>query len=272
MSQVEVVSVQFTKVGKPYWYLTNDLPIKADEFVVIETLRGLEMAMVQGDPKLIEPAKADGELKPVLRIATDKDIATYMKLRERAKADFSVAKIEAFRLGLPMKIVGTVWLLDSSKLTVTYTADERVDFRELVSKLSKLLHTRIEMRQMGERDAAKQIGGIGSCGRELCCSTFLTTFDAVSIKMAKNQNLSLNPEKITGPCGKLKCCISFEDDMYTDMKKGLPKKGDRITSCGCGGGGGGCKVIDVNVLKEAFTIETEEGRRTVTKEEYLAGQ
>jgi cell fate regulator YaaT (PSP1 superfamily) len=170
-----------------------------------------------------------------------------------------------------MKIVGTVWTLDSSKLTITYTADERVDFRELVSKLSRSLQTRIDMRQMGERDAAKQIGGIGSCGRELCCSTFLTTFDPVSIKMAKNQNLSLNPEKITGPCGKLKCCISFEDSMYTEMKQGLPKLGSRVSSCGCSSGGG-CKVIDVNVLKQAFTMETEEGRKTVTKEEYLAGQ
>lgn len=271
MNQVEVISVQFTKVGKPYYYLTKDLAIHADDFVVIETQRGLEMAMVQGEPKLIESGKAEGELKPILRLANEKDIATYMRLRERAKADFSTAKIEAFRLGLPMKIVGTVWTLDSSKLTVTYTADERVDFRELVSKLSRSMQARIDMRQMGERDAAKQIGGIGSCGRELCCSTFLTTFDPVSIKMAKNQNLSLNPEKLTGPCGKLKCCISFEDSMYTEMKEGLPKLGSRVSSCGCSSGGG-CKVIDVNVLKEAFTMQTEEGRKTVTKEEYLAGQ
>jgi cell fate regulator YaaT (PSP1 superfamily) len=267
MKQVEVVSVQFTKVGKPYYYLTNDLAIHADEFVVIETQRGLEMAMVQGEPKLIDPSNAEGELKAVKRIANQKDIDTYMKLRERAKADFSTAKIEAFRMGLPMKIVGAVWTLDSSKLTITYTSEDRVDFRELVSRLSKLMQTRIEMRQMGERDAAKQIGGIGSCGRELCCSTFLTTFDPVSIKMAKNQNLSLNPDKITGPCGKLKCCISFEDDMYTEMKEGLPKVGQKVNACGCSG----CKVIDVNVLKEAFTMETEEGRQVVTKEEYLAG-
>ena len=268
MSKVEVVSVQFTKVGKPYYYKTKDIKLQRDDFVVIDTARGLEFAMVHKDPELKEASEIEGELKSILRKATDEDVATYMNLREQAKADLSTAKIEAFRMGLSMKMVGAVWTLDGNKLIVTYTSEERVDFRELVSKLSRVFNKRIEMRQMGERDAAKQIGGIGTCGRELCCSTFLTTFDPVSIKMAKNQGISLNPEKITGPCGKLKCCISFEDKMYTELKEGMPQVGDKVSSCGCSSGGG-CRVIDVNVLKEQFTMLNEDGKQVVTKEEYL---
>lgn len=209
----QVIGVRFKPAGKFYYFDSNHLDIHLDDGVIVETSRGLEygsVVIIPRHPVLDE----DAPLKPAIRKATMKDMAQLERNREREKSAFDIClkKIEKFKV--PMKLLRAEYTFDRNKIVFFFTSDGRVDFRELVKELAAVFHTRIELRQVGVRDEAKQVSGIGSCGRPLCCATFLGDFAPVSIKMAKNQGLSLNPTKISGVCGRLMCCLRFENDMY----------------------------------------------------------
>ncbi|XMB86552.1 stage 0 sporulation family protein [Mycoplasmatota bacterium WC44] len=250
MKEYIVVPIQFKKVGKRYNFLKNELTLNVDDFVVVETARGIELGIVSGNEKTITEEEVVSELRPILRKATDLDLKKYEDNKEAAKAGFATCKKMVIQHNLEMKLLSAEYTLDRKKIVFYYTAEDRVDFRELVKSLASKIKTRIELRQVGERDGAKALGGIGFCGRELCCSTHLCEFDTISIKMAKNQKLSLNPTKITGVCGKLLCCIKYENETYSDLKKGLPKVGSTVDTPHCGG----CKVIDVDILKQEVKV------------------
>lgn len=261
-----VIPIQFTKVGKRYYFEAKEMEFELHDFVVVQTARGEELGIVAGDAKEITEDEIVTELKPIVRLANDHDLKRYEDNKAEAPFAFDICKEEIKKQNLEMKLLSAVYTLDKSKIVFTYTADGRVDFRQLLIELSKRIKTRIELKQVGERDGAKQLGGIGLCGRVLCCASHMTSFDTISIKMAKNQNLSLNPQKITGLCGKLLCCIAFEDKTYTDLKKGLPKVGDKVDTPCCSG----CKVIDVDVLRQAVKVR-EEDKNVVYQVEELNG-
>lgn len=222
MKQYEAVGVMFKRAGKVYDFLSGGLPLAKGDFVVVESDKGEDLAEVAVAPRVIS-VQDDQQMKAILRQATENDIKENEKnYRDEEKA-FEICKKMAVTGGLEMKLLSAEYSLDRSKLTFYFTADGRVDFRQLVRDLARVFRTRIEMRQIGVRDATKMIGGFGLCGREFCCSCFLRRFDNISIKMAKNQNLILNPNKISGACGRLMCCLMFEKDQY-----GRP--------CGCGAG------------------------------------
>lgn len=209
----QVIGVRFKPAGKIYYFDSNHLDIHLDDGVIVETSRGLEYGNVVIIPK--QPViDEDSPLKPAIRKATMKDMAQLERNKEREKSAFEIClkKIEKFKV--PMKLLRAEYTFDRNKIVFFFTSDGRVDFRELVKELAAVFHTRIELRQVGVRDEAKQVSGIGSCGRPLCCATFLGDFAPVSIKMAKNQGLSLNPSKISGVCGRLMCCLRYENDMY----------------------------------------------------------
>ncbi len=263
MKEYIVVPIQFKKVGKHYYFDKNNLTLEKDEFVIVETARGVELGIVSGKEKTITEEEVVSDLKSVLRIASETDLKRYEENKKNATFAFDICKIEIRKHNLEMKLLSAEYTLDRKKIVFSYTADGRVDFRELVKSLALKVKTRIELRQVGERDGAKQLGGIGLCGRELCCSTHLCNFDTISIKMAKNQNLSLNPSKITGLCGKLLCCIKYEDKLYSDLKVGLPKVGARIDTPTCGG----CKVISVDILRRAVRVKEESSIVSYTMDE-----
>ena len=254
MNEHNVIPVQFKKVGKRYYFATNGVNPDIDDFVVVETARGIELGMVSGEEKTITDDEVINDLKPVLRIATEKDLNDYEANKVQAKKNFDICKQLILEHELEMKLLNAEYTLDRKKIVFYYTAEERVDFRELVKDLAKEMRTRVELRQVGERDGAKALGGLGFCGRELCCSTHLCEFDTISIKMAKKQNLSLNPTKITGLCGKLLCCIKYEHETYIDLQKNLPKVGEEVTTPNCKG----CKVIDVDILKQEVLVHEED--------------
>ncbi len=263
MKEFIVVPIQFKKVGKHYYFDKNNLTLEKDDFVIVETARGLELGMVSGKEKTITEEDLVTDLKCVVRLASDTDLKRYEENKHNASFAYDICKEEIRKHGLEMKLLSAEYTLDRKKIVFSYTAEGRVDFRELVKSLATKIKTRIELRQVGERDGAKQLGGIGLCGRELCCSTHLCNFDTISIKMAKNQNLSLNPTKITGLCGKLLCCIKYEDKVYSDLKVGLPKIGSSIKTPTCGG----CKVIDVDILRQAVKVREPDGTKVYTKDE-----
>lgn len=209
----QIIGVRFKPAGKIYYFDSNNLDIHLDDGVIVETSRGLEYGNVVLIPE--NPVTdAQAPLKPVVRKATIKDLAQLErnKAREKSAFDICLKKIEKFKV--PMKLLRAEYTFDRNKIVFFFTSDGRVDFRELVKELASVFHTRIELRQVGVRDEAKQVSGIGSCGRPLCCATFLGDFAPVSIKMAKNQGLSLNPSKISGVCGRLMCCLRYENDQY----------------------------------------------------------
>ncbi len=222
MKQYEAVGVMFKRAGKVYDFLSGGLPLAKGDFVVVESDKGEDLAEVAVAPRVIS-VQDDQQMKAILRQATENDIKENEKNSRDEEKAFEICKKMAVTGGLEMKLLSAEYSLDRSKLTFYFTADGRVDFRQLVRDLARVFRTRIEMRQIGVRDATKMIGGFGLCGREFCCSCFLRRFDNISIKMAKNQNLILNPNKISGVCGRLMCCLMFEKDQY-----GRP--------CGCGAG------------------------------------
>ncbi len=232
---VKVVGVRFKKACKVYDFDCNDLDIKPMDLVIIEVDRGLGMGTAVYSPREVDPSAMARPLKKVVRKADAVDIERHGFNSERESEAFRICreKIEQYRL--PMKLIRVEYLFDSSKAIFYFTSDTRVDFRELVKDLAAGFHTRIEMRQIGVRDEAKMVGGLGPCGRELCCSSFLSDFEPVTIKMAKEQNLALNPVKISGVCGRLMCCLSYEHGMYEGEKR---EKGDRPGKGGRGGKGG----------------------------------
>ncbi|MDY6084841.1 MAG: stage 0 sporulation family protein [Dialister sp.] len=209
-----IIGVRFKPAGKIYYFDRGTLEIQVDDGVIVETARGLEYGNVVSIPEL-EELPGDGPIKPVVRKATIRDMVQLERNKEREKSAFDIClkKIEKYKCD--MKLLRAEYTFDRNKIVFFFTAEGRVDFRELVKELASVFHTRIELRQVGVRDKAKQVSGIGPCGRPLCCATFLAEFAPVSIKMAKNQGLSLNPTKISGACGRLMCCLRYENDQYS---------------------------------------------------------
>lgn len=250
----KVIGIRFKAVGKKYYFDPKDYDVKLGDRVVVETVRGIEMGEVIEGLKEITDGEVITALKPVLRIATAKDLAGYEKNMNDTPMAIERCAFHIKKNKLDMKLLGCEFTLDHSKLIIYFNADGRVDFRELVKDLATEFKLRIELRQVGTRDGAKFLGGIGPCGYVLCCNKFLGDFETVSIKMAKNQNLSLNPVNISGLCGKLLCCIRYENDTYTEHRKELPKINSIVTTKE----NGRAKVIAVNIIDKSVRVVTNE--------------
>lgn len=221
--------VKFLHSSRSYYFSTNFSDLKVNDRVVVETVRGKELGWISIEPIEMEKYSSPLELAPILRKATEKDISWFEQNIKDAEQAFQIFNIESKKMNLDMRLIYAEYTLDKTKITFTYSADERVDFRELLKVLAARLRTRIDLRQIGARDKAKMIGGIGVCGLPICCSTFLNEFDGISINRAKNQMLAINIPKLSGHCGKLICCLKFEDDAYTDAKAKCPTIGESIT-------------------------------------------
>lgn len=246
---VRVIGVRFKKAGKIYYFDPDDIDVEKDQNVIVETARGIEFGEVVVGSKEITEEEIVSPLKKVLRIATLEDEIINKENNEKETKAFEICLEKIEEHGLEMKLIDVEYTFDNNKVIFYFTADGRVDFRELVKDLASVFRTRIELRQIGVRDEAKMIGGIGPCGVSLCCSTWLGEFEPVSIKMAKEQNLSLNPTKISGICGRLMCCLRYEYESYTELRKGLPNQGEKIkTPEGPG------IVIDNSVLLESVKV------------------
>ncbi|MBO4846197.1 MAG: stage 0 sporulation family protein [Lachnospiraceae bacterium] len=249
----KVIGVRFRTAGKVYFFDPLDLDIKKGSHVIVETARGTEYGTVVGDIREVEDDKVVAPLKPVLRVATEKDDEQEKKNKEKEKDAFKICLEKIKKHELEMKLIDAEYTFDNNKVLFYFTADGRVDFRELVKDLASVFKTRIELRQIGVRDETKIRGGIGICGRPLCCHTHQSDFIPVSIKMAKEQNLSLNPTKISGVCGRLMCCLKHEEDTYEEINKRLPNPGDYVTTPdGLKG-----EVHSVNVLRELVKVIVE---------------
>jgi cell fate regulator YaaT (PSP1 superfamily) len=262
-----VIGVRFKKAGKIYYFDPSGLNIDKGDFVIVETVRGIEFGKVVTSIKQVEENDVVLPLKRVIRLADDKDKLTVEENNKEAEEAYHLCVKKVDEHNLDMKLVDVEYTFDRNKIIFYFTADGRVDFRELVKDLAAVFRTRIELRQIGVRDEAKMLGGIGPCGRMLCCSTFLGDFEPVSIKMAKDQNLSLNPAKISGLCGRLMCCLKYENDEYEAAKKELPDVGKRIkTSYGPG------TVVGLNMLERIIQVNLQNQEQTVefTLEELLA--
>lgn len=254
----DVVGVRFKKAGKIYYFDPGDLSIEKDDFVIVETVRGVEYGRAVIARKQVEEHDVVLPLKKVVRIADQKDRMIVEENKQEAQEAYEVCNEKVNEHQLDMKLVDVEYTFDRNKVIFYFTADGRVDFRELVKDLAAIFRTRIELRQIGVRDEAKMLGGIGPCGRMLCCSTFLGDFDPVSIKMAKDQNLSLNPTKISGLCGRLMCCLKYENDEYESAKEALPDLGEIIeTPLGIG------KVVGLNILERVLQVELKEQDRVL---------
>ena len=250
---VKVVGVRFRNAGKIYYFGPGKLDIHAGMHVIVETARGVEMGTVMTEPKGVSEEEVIQPLKPVIRIATEADEKTVAKNREKEKDAFRICLEKIAKHKLDMKLVEAEYTFDNNKLLFYFTADGRIDFRELVKDLAAVFRTRIELRQIGVRDETKILGGIGICGRCLCCHTYLSEFAPVSIKMAKEQNLSLNQTKISGVCGRLMCCLKNEQETYEELNKKLPGLGDTVTTPdGLTG-----TVHSVNVLRQRVKVIVE---------------
>ena len=223
-----IVGIQFKGGGRVYYFDPLDFKFKRGDYAIVETVRGLELGLVSNGPFDISTYKSNLGLKPVLRKATEIDLKTDKLNKEDAKIALKICQQEIAKLKLDMHLISCEYTLDRSKVQFSYIADERVDFRELLKALAAKLHTRIELRQVGTRDKAKMVGGIGVCGLPLCCSRFLTEFDGISISRAKNQMLAINIPKLSGHCGKLICCLKYEDDTYSKEKERFPEIGTKI--------------------------------------------
>ena len=247
---IKVIGVRFKKAGKIYYFDPNELEINKEDYVIVETARGIEFGQCVIGIKEIDENDIIAPLKSVLRIANDEDIKKHNENKSKEEAALKICTEKIWEHGLMMKLIDVEYTFDNNKVIFYFTADGRVDFRDLVKDLATIFKTRIELRQIGVRDEAKMIGGLGPCGRPMCCSTFLGDFASVSIKMAKEQNLSLNPTKISGICGRLMCCLNYEQSTYEDIRKELPKVGSIVkTSEGTG------EVIQNNIVKESVKVK-----------------
>lgn len=249
-----VTGVRFKDSGKTYHFDPQNLLLAAGDWVIVDTVRGPELGRVATPPVDLPQDQLFGELKPVMRRASDTDLEQLRHLQQHEADALQICAQKVHEHNLPMNLVRAEYNFDGSRLTFYFTADKRVDFRALVRDLARTFRTRIELRQIGPRDEAKLLGGVGPCGRQLCCSTFLPDFARVSIKMAKDQDLPLTPSKISGVCGRLLCCLSYEHEQYLDIKSELPERGDWVqTPHGPG------EVVSVNVVKESVTVELGDG-------------
>lgn len=245
-----VIGVRFRPAGKIYFFAPGKLDVKTGDKVIVETARGVEFGLVVSGPKDVEDEQIMQPLKQVIRIATDEDMKKEKKNHEKEKEAFEICLEKIRKHGLDMKLIDAEYTFDNNKVLFYFTADGRIDFRELVKDLASVFRTRIELRQIGVRDETKIRGGIGICGRELCCHTYLSEFAPVSIKMAKEQNLSLNPSKISGVCGRLMCCLTNEEETYEELNSHLPGTGDYVTTPeGLKG-----DVQSVNVLRQLVKV------------------
>ena len=255
---VKVIGVRFRTAGKIYFFSPGQFDIKQGDNVIVETARGVEFGRVVSGVKEVAEEDVIQPLKSVIRIATEQDQKVVNKNKQKEKEAFKICLEKIRKHGLEMKLIDVEYTFDGNKILFYFTADGRIDFRELVKDLAAVFRTRIELRQIGVRDETKIRGGIGICGRPLCCSTYLTEFSAVSIKMAKEQNLSLNPTKISGVCGRLMCCLKHEQDTYEELNSRLPGIGDYVTAQDGSKG----EVTSVNVLRQKVkvivTLENEE--------------
>ncbi len=257
-----VICVRFRTAGKIYYFSPGNLDIKRGDNVIVETARGVEFGKAVSDVKEVEDKTVVQPLKKIIRLATAEDEETEKKNREKEKEAFAICLEKVYKHKLEMKLVDAEYTFDGNKLLFYFTADGRVDFRELVKDLASVFKTRIELRQIGVRDETKIIGGVGICGRILCCHAYLSDFAPVSIRMAKEQNLSLNPAKISGVCGRLMCCLKNEEETYEYLNKKLPGPGDFVsTPEGYKG-----QVESVNVLRQLVRVIVEEGDEKEIKE------
>jgi cell fate regulator YaaT (PSP1 superfamily) len=250
----EVIGVRFQQAGKVYYFDAADIPLEIDDCVVVETSRGRELGRVVIAPKQLLSSNITEPLKPVIRKATPTDIQHAQHNQEKADKALIQCRESVKKLNLPMKPISAQHNLEGNHLTIFFTAEKRVDFRELVKELSHNLRTRVELRQIGARDEAKLVGGLGKCGYPLCCTSFLCEFTPVSIKMAKEQDVALNPMKTSGVCGRLLCCLGYEVEQYRAMKERLPALGQEVSTSL-----GKAKVIGLNPLKETISVELDSG-------------
>ena len=249
---VEIISIRFKNGGKEYYFNPNGVQFQVGDGVIVETSRGIEYAQCVRGNNLVDEISLTAPLRPVVRKATQEDVRLAEKNKEREKHAFAVCQQKIAEHGLDMKLVSAEYSFDGSKILFFFTSDGRVDFRALVKDLAGALHTRIELRQIGVRDEAKMLGGLGICGKPFCCAQFLDEFQPVSIKMAKTQNLSLNPTKISGTCGRLMCCLKYEQEAYEDLVKKAPKQESFVeTPDGAG------TVSNINLLRQTCQVRLE---------------
>jgi len=250
----EVIQVRLREAGKISYFSTSGLKFKAGDYVIVESDRGLDYGQVLSETEVILDSDVEEPLRKVVRKANPWDMHQIEKNKKKIKEVMDACTRKIHERRLQMKLIDAEFSFDRSKIMFYFTAEGRIDFRDLVKDLAAAFKTRIELKQIGVRDEAKMLGGFGPCGRVLCCATYLKDFEPVTIKMAKEQNLPLNPTKISGLCGRLMCCLSYEHKMYKDLLKGLPHEGDVVkTEKGQG------KVVSINAIKRSVTVELEDG-------------
>ena len=260
---VKIVGVKFSNSCKIYYFDPKEESYKLGEGVIVDTARGTEYGVIAVEPKEVSESEIVSPLKPITKRASKKDVQRMEENNKKVPQVIEIAKKEVEKSGLDMKITGAEFPFDNSKIIIYFTAPARIDFRELVKSLATALHHRIDLRQIGSRDEAKLLGGIAPCGRVCCCNSFLPDFKTVSIKMAKNQGLSLNPSKISGLCGRLMCCLEYENEPYADAYKKMPKVGSEVTTPD-----GKATVISNNMLKMLVKTKTVMKDGSVTYKDY----
>ncbi len=264
----QIVGVRFKQAGRIYYFDPGQHDLHNDEQVIVETSKGTELGKVVIAPTEVAESEVTEPLKPVLRKATTEDVERLHSFRSREADALAKCKERVKHFDLPMKLIGAEYNFDGSRLVFTFTAEGRVDFRQLVRDLASIFRTRIELRQVGVRDEAKQINGYGRCGRHLCCCAFLDDFSSVSIKMAKEQELPLNPMKISGLCGRLLCCLGYENKTYCELRQELPRVGERVTTHQ-----GEFRVVAINLLKQLVTIDCgEKGLQDLNASEVIRAE
>ena len=262
---IKVAGVRFKRAGKVYYFDPGSFAVEKGNKVIVETARGLEFGTVVSAIKEIEASSIVAPLKKIIRIAEKKDVLQHEENERRKQKAIQQCQEKVNKHGLVMKLIDVEYTFDNSKIIFYFTADGRVDFRELVKDLASVFKMRIELRQIGVRDEAKMVGGIGNCGKGLCCHTWLPDFEPVSIKMAKVQNLSLNPAKISGICGRLMCCLKYENEVYMDLRKGMPEQGERIKTPD-----GAAIVIEPNILENTVKVRLVLEEKSEGKPEKLS--
>lgn len=262
---IKIVGVRFQNSGPVYDFDCGHFVLKCGDQVIVKTEQGTSLGKVARGPQKVDFSEEPREIKKIFRLANEADLEQHRKAQEKEREAFVFCLERIRERNLVMKLVRVEWFFDGSKVIFYFTADGRIDFRELVKDLVHRFHTRIEMRQIGVRNEAKMLGGLGHCGREVCCATFLPDFATVSVKMAKEQNLPLNPIKISGLCGRLMCCLTYEYETYQDLKKDFPKCGKTVPSSL-----GPVKILRQNVMEGTVVVETQEREEKILKIEELS--
>jgi cell fate regulator YaaT (PSP1 superfamily) len=258
VKKLKTVGIQFKNIGKVYNFDPIDIFLQLGDYVVVETIRGQELGKVVEKVKEVDPKDLEHELKPVIRKATKDDLLIFEENKILSKQSIVKFKDLVKNRNLPMKALECEYTLDRQKVLFYYSADDRVDFRDLLKDLASEFKVRIELRQVGPREGARFIGGIGCCGRKLCCKEHMRDFDLVTMKMAKDQSMNLNANKVTGQCGKLMCCISYEDPIYQEIRSRMPELDDIVKTPSCDG----CKVVGIDYMRELVKID--DGKNGVT--------